>query len=76
MPDNILKTIADVGLIPVIRVNSADDAHSVADAIKAGGINVLEITMTTPGAIEIMRDVAASSDDILLGAGAAGHGGP
>ena len=69
MPDNILKTITDVGLIPVIRVNSADDAHAVVNAIKAGGINVLEITMTTPGAIEIMRDVAAASDDILLGAG-------
>jgi 2-dehydro-3-deoxyphosphogluconate aldolase/(4S)-4-hydroxy-2-oxoglutarate aldolase len=69
MADKTLQTIRDVGLIPVIRANSADEAHGIVDAVKAAGVNVIEITMTVPGAIEIMREVAAASDDVLLGAG-------
>lgn len=69
MADKTLQTIRDVGLIPVIRANSADEAHGIVGAVKAAGVNVIEITMTVPGAIEIMREVAAASDDVLLGAG-------
>lgn len=66
----IVKQIEDIGIVPVIRAASADEAMRAIDAIKEGGINVLEITMTVPGAIRVMEQVAARyGDEVLVGAG-------
>ena len=54
----MLEQIRSIGLIPVIRAGSADEAAQAADAIQAGGVGVLEITMTVPGAVEVIREVA------------------
>ena len=54
----IIKHIEDLGLVPVVRASSADEAMQVIDAIKAGGVNVLEITMTVPGAVKVIEKVA------------------
>ncbi len=65
-----MKIVLDCGMIPVIRAESAEQAMEIAAAIKAGGVPVLEITMTVPGAIEVMREVARRyGKEVVLGAG-------
>ena len=63
--------IVEAGIIAVIRAETAEIAVKIADAIKAGGIEAIEITMTVPGAVEVIQDVAKryDSSDILIGAG-------
>lgn len=73
MPDAILSPldrIRALRLVPVIRASSADEAMRAIDAIKAGGIDILEITMTVPGAVKVIEKVAeAYGADVLVGAG-------
>jgi len=58
------------GLIPVIRVASAAEAIDVADAIKEGGVTVIEITMSVPGALDTIKELTKKyKDDIIMGAG-------
>ena len=66
----VLQTIRDIGIIPVVRAQSADEAMQAIDAIRAGGISILEITMTVPGAVGVIEEVAKRyGDDALVGAG-------
>ncbi len=66
----IVKQIEELGLVPVVRASSADEAMQAIDAIKAGGVNVLEITMTVPGAIKVIEKVADKyGSEVLVGAG-------
>ena len=66
----IVEHIENLGLVPVVRASSADEAMQAIDAIKAGGVNVLEITMTVPGAIKVIEKVADKyGSDVLVGAG-------
>ena len=67
---DIVRQIEEIGLVPVVRASSADEAMQVIEAIKAGGVNVLEITMTVPGAIKVIEKVADKyGSDVLVGAG-------
>ena len=67
---DILNRMTAEGLIPVIRVSSAREAMEVADAIKAGGVSFIEITMSVPGAIDVIKELSQKyKDDIILGAG-------
>ncbi len=62
--------IREVGIIPVIRASSAKQAMQAAEAVCAAGITVVEITMTVPGAIEVIAKlVKDNSAGILIGAG-------
>lgn len=65
----VLKSLKEIGLVPVLRAESVDKALALAEAISAGGVTVLEITMTVPGAIKVMRQLAEKRPDILIGAG-------
>ena len=66
----VVKQIKDIGVIPVVRATSADEAMRAIDAIREGGISVLEITMTVPGAVKVIEEVAARyGNDALVGAG-------
>lgn len=66
----IVEQIESLGLVPVVRASSADEAMQAIDAIKAGGVNVLEITMTVPGAVRVIEKVADKyGSDVLVGAG-------
>ena len=66
----VLKRIRETGLIPVVRADSADQAMRAVAALKAGGLNILEVTMTIPGAIEVIQTLAAEyGDETLIGAG-------
>lgn len=68
--DETLKMLRDVGLVPVIRAKSADVLIDVARAILAGGIPVVEVTMSVPGAIDgIRRIVQTFGTDLLVGVG-------
>jgi 2-dehydro-3-deoxyphosphogluconate aldolase / (4S)-4-hydroxy-2-oxoglutarate aldolase len=64
-----VSRIIESGIIPVIRASSKEEALAVIDAIVAGGITTVEITMTVPGAVELIRTVSAGRDDLLIGAG-------
>lgn len=66
----IIDQILQTGLIPVVRAESSDVAMRAIDAIKEGGISVLEITMTVPGAIRVIEEVARRfGDGAIVGAG-------
>ncbi len=65
-----LGIMLEGGVIPVIRAKSADEALKVVEAIREGGINTIEITMTVPGAIGVMERLAKEAGgEIVLGAG-------
>jgi 2-dehydro-3-deoxyphosphogluconate aldolase/(4S)-4-hydroxy-2-oxoglutarate aldolase len=66
----VLQTIREIGIIPVVRAQSAAEAMQAIDAIRAGGISILEITMTVPGAVGVIEEVTKRyGDDALVGAG-------
>ena len=65
----VLNALRGIGLVPVLRAESEAQALALADAIAAGGVTVLEVTMTVPGAIRVMRRLAEERPDILIGAG-------
>ena len=67
---NVVDRIRAIGIIPVVRARSSDDAIRAVEAIRAGGIPILEITMTVPGAVNVIADLARRlGDDALIGAG-------
>jgi 2-dehydro-3-deoxyphosphogluconate aldolase/(4S)-4-hydroxy-2-oxoglutarate aldolase len=67
---DILSFITDIGIVPVVRTNSADSAIKAIEAIHTGGVRAAEITMTVPGAIRALEKVADKfGDRIMLGAG-------
>ena len=60
----------EIGIVPIIRVNSAEAAIRSIEAVYEGGIRSAEITMTTPGAIKALEKLAdAFGDKMILGAG-------
>ena len=61
----VLKSLKEIGLVPVLRAESVDKALALAEAIAAGGVTVLEITMTVPGAIQVMRRLAEQRPPVL-----------
>ncbi len=66
----VIQQIVETGVIPVVRAASADEAMRAIDAIKEGGVSVLEITMTVPGAVRVIEEVAARyGSEALVGAG-------
>ena len=67
---DIVARIEREGIIAVIRLAAAETLCAVVDALAAGGVRVVEVTMTVPRAIELIGQLAASGrDDLLLGAG-------
>src|SRR6266478_2734674 len=61
--------IESVGIVPVIRVSSQPEAHFAAEAVSQGGIPIVEITMTVPGALEVISELSRSMPQVLVGAG-------
>lgn len=65
-----MKWIMDCGMAAVIRAKSSDHLMQVAEAIKEGGVDVIEVTMTTPNALEVIEEVANKyGDQVLIGVG-------
>jgi 2-dehydro-3-deoxyphosphogluconate aldolase/(4S)-4-hydroxy-2-oxoglutarate aldolase len=66
----VLVRIRELGLVPVVRAQSAEEASQAIDAIRAGGVDVLEVTMTVPDAIPLIGQVARRfGADAIVGAG-------
>ena len=62
--------IAEIGVVPVVRASSSREALMAAEAVCQGGIPIVEITMTVPGAVEVIRELSKSSaSKVLIGAG-------
>jgi 2-dehydro-3-deoxyphosphogluconate aldolase/(4S)-4-hydroxy-2-oxoglutarate aldolase len=61
--------IESVGVVPVIRVSSPQEARFAAEAVCQGGIPIVEITMTVPGALEVISELSRSMPQVLVGAG-------
>lgn len=70
MSNPIAEIIERVGLIPVLRARNAGQAHAVVQAMIAGGITVVEVTMTVPGAVDVLKELKQEyGSKLLLGAG-------
>lgn len=68
--ERVLGRIRELGLVPVVRAESADLAAQAIEAIRAGGVDVLEVTMTVPGAVRLIEDLAARyAKQAIVGAG-------
>jgi 2-dehydro-3-deoxyphosphogluconate aldolase/(4S)-4-hydroxy-2-oxoglutarate aldolase len=64
------ETLERAALIPVLRARNAGQAHAVVQAMLAGGIRVVEVTMTVPGAVELLRELKSEyGNELLLGSG-------
>jgi 2-dehydro-3-deoxyphosphogluconate aldolase / (4S)-4-hydroxy-2-oxoglutarate aldolase len=68
--EEILSSITEVGVMPVIRTTTAEEAILAVEATYRGGMRAMEITMTVPGAIRALEKVADRfGDQVVLGAG-------
>ena len=66
----VRNRITDIGVVPVVRASSAAEALLAAQAVCDGGIPIVEITMTVPGAIEVIRELRMrAAANVLIGAG-------
>jgi 2-dehydro-3-deoxyphosphogluconate aldolase/(4S)-4-hydroxy-2-oxoglutarate aldolase len=68
--EDVIRKVGEIGIIPVVRAASVEEANRAVEAICAGGIPVVEITMTVPNAITVIRElVQRRGGDVLIGAG-------
>ncbi len=65
----VRQRIEDVGIVPVVRAATSQQALGAAEAVAHGGIPIVEITMTVPGAVEVIRDLVRAMPEVLVGAG-------
>jgi 2-dehydro-3-deoxyphosphogluconate aldolase/(4S)-4-hydroxy-2-oxoglutarate aldolase len=66
----VCKHVEQLGVVPVVRARSAELAERAIQALRAGGITVFEVTLTVPGAVELIRDLSRDgAQDIVIGAG-------
>jgi 2-dehydro-3-deoxyphosphogluconate aldolase/(4S)-4-hydroxy-2-oxoglutarate aldolase len=62
--------IAEIGIVPVVRASSAKEARAAAEAVCEGGIPIVEVTLTVPGALDVIRDLVKSKGaSVLIGVG-------
>ncbi|SKA82590.1 2-keto-3-deoxy-phosphogluconate aldolase [Clostridium sp. USBA 49] len=66
-----IEKIIESGVVAVIRAESKDEGIKIIDAVKKGGIKALEITMTVPGAVDIIKELSEiyKNEDVIIGAG-------
>lgn len=70
MPETTEQIIERVGLIPVLRARNAEQSHALVQAMIAGGVTVVEVTMTVPGAVDVLKQLKQKyGSKLLLGAG-------
>ena len=65
----VCERIKEIGVIPAIRVCSAEDAHFAADSVASGGIPIVEITMTVPDAFNLISHLVSHHKKMIVGAG-------
>src|SRR5580693_1099778 len=67
--EQVRNRIEEIGIIPAIRLSSAEDALFAAEAVSSSGIPIVEVTMTVPGAIKVISELARSNSELVVGAG-------
>jgi len=67
--EKVRTCIEEVGIIPGLRLFSADDARFAADTVARAGIPIVEVTMTVPGALDVIADLTAHNSQMIVGAG-------
>ncbi len=67
--DRVRALIEDIGIIPAIRVSSAEDAVFAAEAVSDSGIPIVEVTMTIPGAVDVISRLSRECPNLVTGAG-------
>lgn len=68
--EDLLELIRKTGVVAIMRAKSPDQLLAAADAVLAGGVNAIEVTMTTPGALEVIEQATAKyGADVIFGAG-------
>src|ERR1035441_7148820 len=67
--EEVCALIKKIGILPSVRVTSQDLANFAAETVYAAGIPIVEITLTVPGALEVVKDLARRFPDLAVGAG-------
>lgn len=67
----ILQKVIDSGIVAVVRTETPEKAKKIVEAVKAGGISIIEVTMTVPDALDVIKEVARyyKDSDVVLGVG-------
>lgn len=65
----VCEIIRNVGVVPAIRVSSAEDAHFACEVVASGGIPIVEVTMTVPEAVDLIQHLVSHHTKIVVGAG-------
>jgi len=67
--NEVRNRIENIGIIPSVRVSSAEDAMFAAEAVYRGGIPIVEVTLTVPGAMEVISHLVKNAPEMIVGAG-------
>ncbi len=67
--EEIRSRIEEIGIIPAIRVSSAEDALFAAEAVSRGGIPIVEVTLTVPDAHKVISYLVQNAPEVMVGAG-------
>lgn len=68
--NSVRQRILEVGIVPVVRASSSREAMLAVEAVAEGGIPIVEITMTVPGAVDVIRELVKSkASELMIGAG-------
>lgn len=69
--EEVLKNIIDAGVVAVVRGDSKEQGLKIVDAVSRGGIKIMELTMTVPNPVELIKEVAEKykNTDVIVGAG-------
>ena len=65
----VCAKIREIGIIPAVRTSSPEDALFAAEVVARGGIPIVEITMTVPGALEVISHLVKNLPHVIVGAG-------
>jgi 2-dehydro-3-deoxyphosphogluconate aldolase / (4S)-4-hydroxy-2-oxoglutarate aldolase len=67
--EEVCNLIREIGIIPAIRVSTAEEAHFATEAVTSGGIPIVEITLTVSGAVELISHLVRFHPKVIVGAG-------
>jgi 2-dehydro-3-deoxyphosphogluconate aldolase/(4S)-4-hydroxy-2-oxoglutarate aldolase len=67
--DEVRQSIREIAIIPAVRLSSEEDAHFAVEAVSSGGIPIVEITMTVPGALDLISHITRHHRKTIVGAG-------
>jgi 2-dehydro-3-deoxyphosphogluconate aldolase/(4S)-4-hydroxy-2-oxoglutarate aldolase len=71
--EEVRARIEEIGIIPAVRLHSAEDAMFAAEAVCEGAIPIVEVTMTVPGAVDVIRELTRQHPGMVVGAGTIFH---